>query len=72
MISPAGQISYLNDEELRKQVETTGNDDLQFVMEQDGEVYCYWTDNNWKRGREPEPIWRKVLVIPDKDRMFVE
>lgn len=72
VISPAGQISYLNDEELRKQVETTGNDDLQFVMEQDGEVYCYWTDNNWKRGREPEPIWRKVLVIPDKDRMFVE
>lgn len=72
VISPAGQISYLNDEELRKQVETTGNDDLQFVMEQDGEVYCYWTDNNWKRGREPEPIWRKVLVIPDKDRTFVE
>ncbi|WP_432630635.1 hypothetical protein [Brotaphodocola sp.] len=72
VISPAGQISYLNDEELRKQVETTGNDDLQFVMEQDGEVYCYWTDNNWKRGKEPEPIWRKVLVIPDKDRTFVE
>ncbi len=72
VISPAGQISYLNDEELRKQMETTGNDDLQFVMEQDGEVYCYWTDNNWKRGREPEPIWRKVLVIPDKDRTFVE
>lgn len=72
VISPAGQISYLNDEELRKQVETTGNDDLQFVMEQDGEVYCYWTDNNWKRGRDPEPIWRKVLVIPDKDRTFVE
>ena len=72
VISPAGQISYLNDEELRKQVETTGNDDLQFVMEQDGEVYCYWTDNNWKRGRVPEPIWRKVLVIPDKDRTFVE
>lgn len=72
VISPAGQISYLNDEELRKQVETTGNDDLQFVMEQDGEVYCYWTDNDWKRGREPESIWRKVLVIPDKDRTFVE
>lgn len=72
VISPAGQISYLNDEELRKQVETTGNDDLQFVMEQDGEVYCYWTDNDWKRGKEPEPIWRKVLVIPDKDRTFVE
>lgn len=72
VISPAGQISYLNDEELRKQVDTTGNDDLQFVMEQDGNVYCYWTDNNWKRGREPEPIWRKVLVIPDKDRTFME
>lgn len=72
VISTAGQISYLNDEELRAQAETTGNDDLQFVLEQDGEVYCYWTDNNWKRGREPEPIWRKVLVIPDKDRTFVE
>lgn len=72
VISPAGQISYLNDEELRKQVDTTGNDDLQFVMEQDGNVYCYWTDNNWKRGKEPEPIWRKVLVILDKDRTFVE
>lgn len=72
VISTAGQISYLNDEELRAQAETTGNDDLQFVLEQDGEVYCYWTDNSWKRGREPEPIWRKVLVIPDKDRTFVE
>lgn len=72
VISKAGQISYLNDEELRSQAETTGNDDLQFVLEQDGEIYCYWTDNNWKRGKEPEPIWRKVLVIPDKDRTFAE
>ncbi len=72
VISRSGQMSYLEDEELRKQQETTGNDRLQFVMMQDGQVYCYWEDCYWKRGEEPVAMWRRVLVIPDKNRVVIE
>lgn len=72
VISLSGQLSYLDDEELRKPVETTGNDMLEFVMAQDGKVYCYWEDCYWKKGEEPIAIWRKVLVIPNQNRIVDE
>lgn len=72
VISLSGQMSYLNDEELRQEVETTGNDMLQFVLMQDGKVYCYWEDCYWKKGEDPIAIWRKVLVIPDHNRVVME
>lgn len=73
VISLAGDISYLNDEELRADTETTGNDWLRFVMIQDGNVYCYWEDCLWEKNERPsKAIWRKVLVIPDDDRILLE
>ena len=72
VISRSGQMSYLNDEELRKREETTGNDRVEFVMMQDGQVYCYWEDCYWEKGEEPVPMWRRVLIIPDKNRVVME
>lgn len=72
VISLSGQMSYLDDKELRKEVETTGNDMLEFVMMQDGQVYCYWKDCYWEKGEEPVAKWRKVLVIPDHNRVVIE
>ncbi len=72
VISRSGQMSYLNDEELREREETTGNDRVEFVMMQDGQVYCYWEDCYWEKGEEPVPMWRRVLIIPDKNRVVME
>lgn len=72
VISRSGQMSYLDDAELRKSQDTTGNDRVNFVMMQDGQVYCYWEDCYWKKGEEPIAIWRKVLVVPDKNRVVME
>lgn len=71
VISLSGQMSYLDDEELREGVETSGNDFLEFVMMQDGQVYCYWKDCYWENGEDPIVKWRKVLVIPDRNRIMV-
>ena len=72
VISRSGQMSYLDDAELRERQETTGNDRVKFVMMQDGQVYGYWEDCYWKKGEVPVPMWRKVLVIPDKNRVVME
>ena len=72
VISRSGQMSYLDDAELREREDTTGNDRAEFVMMQDGQVYCYWEDCYWKKGEEPVAMWRKVLVIPDKNRVVME
>ena len=72
VISRSGQMSYLNDEELREREETTGNDRVEFVMMQDGQVYCYWEECYWENGDEPVPMWRRVLIIPDKNRVVME
>lgn len=72
VISLSGQMSYLKDKELRKEVETTGNDMLEFVMMQEGQVYCYWKDCYWEKGEKPVAKWRKVLVIPDHNRVVIE
>ena len=72
VLSRSGQMSYLDDAELRERQETTGNDRVKFVMMQDGQVYGYWEDCYWKKGEVPVPMWRKVLVIPDKNRVVME
>ncbi|MDD3254001.1 MAG: hypothetical protein PHV18_15805 [Lachnospiraceae bacterium] len=72
VISLSGQMSCLDDEELRKVEETTGNDMLEFVMMQNGLVYCYWEDCYWKKGEDPVVIWRKVLAIPDQNRILLD
>lgn len=72
VISLSGQMSYLDDKALRDPVETTGNDMLEFVMIEDGQVYCYWKDCHWEKGEAPVAIWRKVLVIPDHNRVVIE
>lgn len=72
VISLSGQMSYLEDKELRAQVETTGNDILEFIMVEDGQVYCYWKDCYWEKGKEPVAMWRKVLMIPDYNRVVIE
>lgn len=41
-------------------------------MMQDGQVYCYWEDCYWEKGEEPVPMWRRVLIIPDKNRVVME
>lgn len=72
VISLSGQMSCLEDEALRSTVETTGNDMLEFVMMQDGDVYCYWKDCYWEKGEKPVAMWRKVLVIPARSRVVME
>ena len=57
---------------LREREDTTGNDRVKFVMMQDGQVYCYWEDCYWEKGEEPVPMWRRVLIIPDKNRVVME
>lgn len=71
-ISPQGQISILDDEQLRAGVETTGNDRLRFVMAQNEDVYCFWEDCYWEKYEEPVVIWRKVLVLRNSDRILQE
>ncbi len=71
VLSLSGQLSYLDDEAYRKGVETTGNDFLEFIMMQDGQVYCYWKDCYWKKGEDPVVKWRKVLVLSDHNRKVV-
>ena len=51
VISRSGQMSYLDDAELRERQETTGNDRVKFVMMQDGQVYGYWEDCYWEKRR---------------------
>ena len=65
-------MSYLDDAELREREDTTGNDRVEFVMMQDGQVYCYWEDCYWQNGEEPVAMCRRVLVIPDKNRVVME
>lgn len=69
VITMSGQMSYLDDEVLRAQRETSGNDTLEFIMVKDGQVYCYWKDCIWEPGEAPIAIWRDVLVIPDDNRI---
>lgn len=72
VITMSGQMSYLDDEAQRAEEETTGNDMLEFIMVKDGQVYCYWKDCLWKPGETPIAIWRKVLVIPDDNRVWMD
>lgn len=72
VISLEGTISLIDDEGLRDEAETTGNDWLRFVMVQDGNIYCYWEDCFWKKNEMPQPLWRKTLVIPDNKRIPLE
>lgn len=72
VISLSGQMSYLDDEVLRSGEETTGNDFLEFIMVKDELVYCYWKDCVWEPGETPIAIWRKVLVIPDDNRIQMD
>lgn len=72
VFSLSGQMSRLDDKELRKDVETSGDDFLEFVMVQDGQVYCYWKDCYWEKGEDPVVKWRKVLVIPNQERIIEE
>lgn len=69
VITLNGHMSYLDDEALRSAEETTGNDYLEFVMVKDDKVYCYWKDCIWEPGESPIAIWRKVLVIPNDNRI---
>ena len=72
VIALDGTISYLNDEELRSGTETSGNDWLRFVTVQNGNVYCYWEDCLWEKNKRPKALWRKTLMIPNKNRIQLE
>ena len=72
VIDPAGKMSYLNGSEQRSVRETTGNDTLEFVMMRDNQVYCYWKDYQWEKGKEPEILWRDVIVIPNGSRIRIK
>lgn len=72
VISLDGIISILDDAGLRDASETTGNDWLRFVMIQDGKVYCYLEDCDWKKNQMPTALWRKTLILPDNKRIPLE
>ncbi|MCD8084529.1 MAG: hypothetical protein LUE86_13750 [Clostridiales bacterium] len=72
VIEPDGQMSYLEDTELRSSVATTGNDVVQYVLTQDGNAYCYWMDCDWEPGQQARALWRRVLVIPEQNRVYME
>lgn len=67
-----GQMSYIDDTEQRASRETTGNDILEFIMMKNGKIYCYWKDFQWENGREPEILWRDVIIISDGDRIKIK
>lgn len=71
VIDPNGRMSYLEGNEQRTVRETTGNDVLEFVMMRDRQIYCYWKDYQWEKGKEPEILWRDVIVIPDENRTWM-
>lgn len=71
-ISLDGQISLINDEEQRKGRKTTGNDTLEFLLVQNGEVYCYWKDYRWQPGENPSMLWKRAIVLSDEDRIFLK
>lgn len=70
VISLDGQMSYLDDKELRSSKETSGNDFLKFVMVQDNQVYCYWQDFGSNEG-STEVLWTDALVIPNSKRIYM-
>ena len=70
VISMNGQMSFLDDRELRSGTETTGDDYLEFVLIQDGDVYCYWNDCYWEKNETPIVKWRKTLIIRDHNRIM--
>ena len=72
VISRSGQMSYLDDAELREREDTTGNDRVKFVMMQDGQVYCYWEDCYWKKGRRAGGHVAQGLVFRIKIRVVME
>ncbi len=72
VISLGGQMSYLEDTALRSLVSTTGNDVVQFVLTQGGYAYCYWMDCDWAPGKQATALWRRVLVIPEQNRVMIE
>lgn len=74
VIALNGQMSYLDDEELRLRRETTGNDALEFIMVQDNLVYCYWKDYQWdeETKKATEILWQDTLCIPNGDRIFID
>lgn len=72
VIAPDGQMSYLEDTIERQGRETTGNDVLEFVMMRDNQVYCYWKDYQWEKGKEPILLWRDVVIIPNGKRNRVK
>lgn len=69
VISSNGQMSYLDDAEQRAVRETTGNDTLEFVMMRDNQVYCYWKDYQWEKDKEPEILWRDVMILSNDKRI---
>lgn len=72
VVSVSGQMSILNDKELRAAEITSGNDTLQFVLAYDHQVYCFWEDHIRREGEDPVTVWRKVLIIPTDDRIQLE
>lgn len=71
-ISLDGQISLLNDEEQRQERKTTGNDAMEFLLVQNGQVYCYWKDYRWEPGENPVLLWKQAVILPDEDRIFLK
>ena len=72
VIAPDGQMSYIEDTIERQGRETTGNDVLEFVMMRDNQVYCYWKDYQWEKGKEPVLLWRDVVIIPNGKRVRIK
>lgn len=72
VITLSGHMSRLDDEVIRSERETSGNDTLEFIMVKDGQVYCYWKDCVWEPGESPIAIWRDVIVIPDGNRIQLD
>lgn len=73
VISPRGEMSCLDDEVFRKHEKTAGNDMLEFVLEMDGQVYCFW--KNYKIDPADNTVrldWKKVLVIPKENKIPME
>lgn len=67
VITLQGQMGYLNDEEVRTQEETSGNDRIRFIMALDDQIYGYWEDCIWEPGEKPIAIWRKAVVLADDE-----
>lgn len=68
-----GSVYRVSDKSARKGKNTSGNDMLELVTVQDGELICLWNDCNWsKETGVTKVLWSKAIEFPVSSKTSVE